>query len=82
MKKIEFYKHNLNPQYVKYVSKVFKKFGYSLEESTKNAEILIDFETKLAKENIVLLRNLYTAFANLEIGREVVLYARKIDHCL
>ena len=41
-----------------------------------------NFETKLAKENIVLLRNLYKAFANLEIGREVVLYARKIDHCL
>jgi putative endopeptidase len=35
--------------YKEYVSKVFQKFGYSLEESTKNAEILIDFETKLAK---------------------------------
>lgn len=35
--------------YKEYVSKVFQKFGYSLDESTKNAEILIDFETKLAK---------------------------------
>ena len=35
--------------YKEYVSKVFQKFGYSLEESTKNAQILIDFETKLAK---------------------------------
>jgi 2-polyprenyl-3-methyl-5-hydroxy-6-metoxy-1,4-benzoquinol methylase len=36
------------------------------------------FETNLAKENKDLLRELYKAFANLKIGREVVLYARKL----
>jgi len=37
-----------------------------------------DFENNLAKENKGLLRNLYKAFADLKIGREVVLYARKL----
>ena len=35
--------------YKEYVQKVFQKFGYSENESTKYAEILVDFETKLAK---------------------------------
>jgi putative endopeptidase len=49
----EYYLHeNKKPilnAYKEYVQKVFQKFGYSVNESMKNAEILIDFETKLAK---------------------------------
>jgi len=42
-------KKSILAAYKEYVQKVFQKFGYSENESTKYAEILVDFETKLAK---------------------------------
>lgn len=79
MKKIEFYKHNLNPQYVKYVSKVFKSNFLTSGTVCKKTELIIkDF----FKVKYSLLTNSWTNGAlavllalNIKKGDEVIIPA-------
>jgi len=79
MKKIEFYKHNLNPQYAKYVSKVFKSNFLTSGTVCKKTELIIkDF----FKVKYSLLTNSWTNGAlavllalNIKKGDEVIIPA-------
>lgn len=79
MKKIEFYKHNLNPQYTKYVSKVFKSNFLTSGTVCKKTELIIkDF----FKVKYSLLTNSWTNGAlavllalNIKKGDEVIIPA-------
>jgi len=75
-------KKSILSAYKEYVKNVFIKFGYPINEASKNAEIVINFETNLAKSmltpselripettyNRMSIQETYTLFGNFQLA--------------